>query len=172
MNKFYVYAIKDDDPYNRNCIYVDENKINIFALYNFQPSKMEYSGVAVEADTPEEANQVYTSLDGNIIWADEPILTAARTKAYKTHDQTIKELNEKLDKAELAVARLLIREHSKNSALDLMNLNDNISAIAKIVRGTSKDNPDITVEQIYERLKKRYIEQLKNYRYDPPNSSS
>jgi len=172
MNRFYVYTLKSSDPYDRGRIYVDETRINRFALHNFEPASMEYSGVLIEADTPEEANVIYSSFDGDIIWADEPVLTASRTDAFKNQKVVKKELDENLTKAELTVKRLRVHVYSKGIAADLIGVNERISRMAEVVRDLTEANPEVTIEQLYDRLKKKYIEQLSNDKYDSPGSGS
>ncbi|MCV0439706.1 MAG: hypothetical protein K5880_13855 [Hydrogenophaga sp.] len=177
MNKFYVYAVKTDDPEKRTCVYVDEQVIEKFALHQFEPQHMEYSGVVVEADDPSHAHQVYNTFgeDGEIMWVDEPTFTAKKRQAFdarsKLAGSKLSQLSEVLSQAEQAAARLAIHAYAKGLSMDTLNMNERLSRMADAVRRTSKNSPEVTTQDLYERLKKNYIEKLQEYKYVPKDGS-
>lgn len=171
MNKFYVYAMTTDAPDERSCIYVDVESIELFALHQFQPHSMEYSGVMVEADNAQDAHEVYNTFgDGAIIWTDEPIFTVKKRQAFEAKTSLMKSklstLADALGHAEEAAMKLAIHACAKGISIDLIKMNEHISRMADLVRQTSEDSPEVTSQELYERLKQRYIEQLTRYDYD------
>lgn len=172
MNKFYVYT---SNQKNRNCIYVDEQLIEEFAAQEFDPAKMEYSGVIVEADSAKEAHRVYNTFGNNeILWTDEPRCTVKKRKLYETKIQNIKsqltDLQNVADELKEINDRLLIQALSERIAGYLLQINQKMSLMAKLVRRYSNDNPEMTTKELYERIKTQFIEQLSEYNYDGDSS--
>lgn len=170
MSKFYVYAVKTDAPGERTCVYVDEQVIEKFALHQFEPQHMEYSGVMVEADDPTQAHEVYNTFSGGeILWVDEPVFTLRKRQAFdakaKLMGSKLNELSEVLGKAEQAATRLAIHAYAKGLSMDTLAMNERLSRMADLVRQTSKNSPEVTALELYERLKANYIEKLQEYTY-------
>jgi len=170
MNRFYVYTIKDDDPFNRDCLYVKESSIEDFALAEFEPSSMIFSGVLIEADNPHHAHEIYNlSGDGQILWVDEPKVTVKKRQAFKARGRLMKSklkgLLETLNDAEKAASRLVINALIRGIDMHLDKVNKDISHMARLVRQLSKESPGMKVEEVYRRIKKKYIEQLKEFQY-------
>jgi len=176
MNKFYVYAVKTDAPGERTCVYVDEKVIKEFALHQFEPQHMEYSGVMVEADDPTQAHEVYNTFSGGeILWVDEPTFTFKKRQAFdaksKLVSSKLNELSDVLGKAEQAATRLAIHAYAKGLSMDTLTMNERLSRMADLVRQTSTNNPEVTAHELYERLKKNYIDKLQEYKYIPKDGS-
>jgi DNA repair exonuclease SbcCD nuclease subunit len=172
MKKFYVYTIKNEDPNKRSCVYVDKDHIGEFAQYQFQPSTMVYSGVIVEANDPQEAHEAYNTFIGEneIVWTDEPEQTVRKRKTFEAKTELSKaklsNFAEALSKAEEAASKLALRTLAAKISTELLSINERLSYMARLVRKTSKENPEVTIEELYERLKKRYIDQLANLQYE------
>jgi hypothetical protein len=176
MNKFYVYAVKTDKTKERTCVYVDEQVIEQFALHQFEPHHMEFSGVMVEADSPQEAHEVYNTFGMNeIVWTDEPACTFKKRQAFNGKNQLmnskLNSLADALGKAEQAATQLAIHAYAKGISMDLIQLNDRLSRMADLVRQSSNNSPEVTSQELYERLKKRYIEKLGEHKYSGPGPS-
>jgi hypothetical protein len=171
MNRFYVYTIKDDDPFNRACLYVDENSIEDFALAEFEPISMLFSGVLIEANDHNHADEIYNlSEEGEILWVDEPKATVKKRQAFESKTRLLrsklKGLLDTLGDAEKAASRLAISALIKGIELHLEKINRDMSYMARLVQRLSKDSPErIELEDIYTRIKKKYVEQLKEFQY-------
>jgi len=170
MNRFYVYTIKDDDPFNRDCLYVNEKSIEDFSLAEFEPSSMIFSGVLIEADNPHHAHEIYNlSGDGQILWVDEPKVTVKKRQAFDAKSRLMKSklkgLLETLGDAEKAASRLAINALIKGIDMHLDQVNKDMSYMARLVRRLSKESPNMKPEEVYLRIKKKYIEQLKEFQY-------
>ena len=170
MNKFYVYAVKTEKEDERTCVYVDEKVIKEFALHQFEPQHMEYSGVMVEADDPSQAHQVYNTFSGGeIMWVDEPTYTFKKRQAFEAKNKLMSsklgELSDVLAKAELAAAKLAIHAYAKGLSMDTLTMNERLSRMADLVRQTSKNNPEVSALDLYDKLKANYIEKLQGYTY-------
>lgn len=169
MNKFYVYTMQSEEAESRSCIYVDEQIVNQFAQLQFKPDLMEYSGVAIEADTPHEAHEIYNNLQGGeILSAEEPKVTFLKRRAHEA--RKIQDLRNALGQAETAAARLALTTYAKSCTRDVLDINKHISRMAELVRKISKSSPEVSVEEIYERFKQQYIQQLDSLVYNDPRS--
>lgn len=171
MNRFYVYTIKDDDPFNRDCLYVNEAKIEEFALAEFEPISMIFSGVLVEADNPQQAHEIYNLAEsGEILWVEEPISTVKKRQSFEAKTRLMKSklkgLLDTLGDAEKAASRLAISALIKGIELHLEKVNRDMSYMARLVQRISKDSPErLELEEIYIRIKKKYVERLKEFQY-------
>lgn len=166
MKRFYVYTIKDDDPFNRDCLYVDEVKIEEFALVEFESRSMIFSGVLVEADNPHHAHEIYNLNEkGEILWVDEPKATLKKREVFEAKAQLLKsklsDLLNVLSDAEKAASRLAINALIAGIELHFEKINKDMSYMARLVQRFSKDPAEI----IYLKIKKKYLEQLRELQY-------
>lgn len=160
MNKFYVYTVSDNTPNERQCIYVDSEKILGFAAHEFEPSRHVYSGVMVEADNPSHAHEVYNTFNGEIIWTDEPTETA-----YRRQDLASAQVN--ATSVNYYLARLFLRMYARATSEDLLRINERLSRMAEKARSSTTVSPERTTEQLYESIKDEYIKALQRYKYVP-----
>jgi hypothetical protein len=180
MNKFYVYAVKDEGTDNvGKYIYINEENIEGFAENEFNPYVMDYSGVVVEADNPQHAHEIYMSFgqDGNIFWTDEPTCTMNRRRVYDARRRMLKaqqfrELQQALKQSEQTANRLAAHAFAKGISLDLIKINTRLCRLAELIHSMFKGQSECTVEQLYDRLRKQYIQILLGYEYEGPESSS
>jgi len=77
----------------------------------------------------------------------------------------LKGLLETLNDAEKAASRLVINALIRGIDMHLDKVNKDISHMARLVRQLSKESPGMKVEEVYRRIKKKYIEQLKEFQY-------
>jgi len=178
MKKFYVYHVKKNaDKAVRTHAFVSEDRTDAFAL-QFNPKTMTFTGVMVEAESPEEASKIYESPHthgGEIYITDEPRETKEKADAFKIsrtlESDKLKGLKRLLDdilaKGSMINSKLL----AKKLADQLVETNKTMSELARQVRACSKEDPERTVEKLYDRVKKQYINQLINdLDYEDENS--
>lgn len=163
MAKYYVYKVlrghdEEKAGTTRALVYVTDPMA--FALSQFNPLTMEFCGVAVEADSLEQAQKVYNRPEPEdmVYWTDEPKPTKVRRDMIEKEPiSTLKDIIQETEKAinQLAINRLHL---AINSSLDL--LNKQISEMAYRMRKQTDSHQDVTAEQLYVRLKERSIETL------------
>jgi two-component sensor histidine kinase len=163
MSKFYVYSLieNNDDEDDRSCIYVDERLIHKFAEYEFDPECMQYSGVMIEADSPQQAHHIYNTFEGGeIISAAEPKWTVRKRK-------TANEMKEAVNHLQSIASQVSITAQAKSVYLLFMQINERISAMSRQLKVQfQEDEIDITELQVYRKLKKKYIEVLEKMKYE------
>jgi len=159
MTKFYVYVMRDPSNTKFN-LYVDETNMEEFVRRHFRPAQMQYSGVMVEADDRPHAHKIYQSLEeeGEIFWTDEPTETALKRRQFDI-------VKSSLDKSQHLGLQLAIGQLTKRLAADFISINKQFSLMARLVRSVTQDNPEMAVEEIYDKLKEKYIEQIKQFEY-------
>lgn len=172
MAKYYVYKVakgskESKTDITRALVYVIDPMA--FALTQFNPMTMEFSGVVVEAETLEDATKIYNrpGPDDKVFWTDEPTPTKTRRDMFEK--EPIGTLKDVIQDTERAINQLAINKlHlAINSSLDL--LNKQISEMAFRMRQQTDSHQDVTAEQLYARLKERSIETLqRTARYDRP----
>ena len=173
MHRFYVYTVKDINPLDRDCIYVNEEQVEQFAIAEFRPDRMDYSGVLIEADDAHHAHEIYNTFsDGEILWAEEPLATVAKRRAFEARTKLAKSMLKDLDKAERAAARLALNALIEGVTLNIEKINKDISYMSRLVRKLSSASPHMTPEQIYKKIKKQYVEQFKDRPYNDDSGPS
>lgn len=175
MNKFYVYVEKTKDP-NREDLpryYVDETLIEQFALDEFNPMYMEYSGCMIEAPNASAAHEVYNTFgsEGNIIWADEPMHTRKKREIFEGKAKLLKSkmggLLDALNMLSQRANKAAMQTLATSITLDLIKVNEKMSQLARFAHELSKDTPELSSENIYTKIKKKYVEKLnREYGYD------
>ena len=173
MTKYFVYAVTGDLTREQSYAFVIDDKAAEFAPEGFRPAIMTYTGIMVEADSPKEANEVYnrpTEYGGDYMMADEPVEMVLKRQVYDAKRRMLPELKDAL--------RALVQASSKSSAQilsvrlaqQLIDLNASMSRLARLVQQTRVSTPELSVEAIYDRIKKSYAERLFNefkYTTDP-----
>lgn len=175
MNKFYVYIAKSDDIEKRNCIYVDAKFIEGFAQNEFDPADMEFSGVTVEANSTYEAHEIYNTFGaGEISWVDEPPCTLKKREEFEAGRKIVSEHFSNIEQAVSDIvrttARIMILPLTQSNSTMLMELNDQLSRLARIVVLSSNNAEDVNINELYRRIKQHYIRQLEELEYteEPP----
>lgn len=176
MNKYYVYTVKSDKPDERINAFVEDPYL--FALHSFKPEKMEFSGVYVEADTPELASQVYMQpkADDVFVSCDEPRPTELKRRAYESRmrlmQNKLTQMQASLTKAEQDVTRLRMNTLILEIAGTFAQLGVKISELTRLVReiAPESERSKFSNEEIYERLIKKYGEQLTQLKYRKSSS--
>ena len=153
MDKYYVYKVaRGPDELGigttKALVYVIDAMA--FALTEFDPLTMEFSGVMVEAETIDEATKIYAhpGPEDKVFWSDEPMATKAKRNMFEK-EKAINCLA--INKLQLAI----------NTSLDLIN--KQISEMAFRMRKQTENYKEVTVEQIYARLKERATDSLNKY---------
>lgn len=173
MTKYYVYHVKHDDPEQRIQAFVEDPMV--FALSVFNPATMEFSGVFVEANDSQSAQQVYLHPQENDVFVscDEPRPTELKRRAFESRlrlmQSKLKELKESLGQAEVEARKLRTQSLILEIANDFNRLAVRISELARTIRATadSENKNKFSDEQIYERLIQKYAEQLPKLKYRP-----
>lgn len=156
--KFYVYVEKENDAIT-NYIFVDN--LDEFVTHTYKPGKMSFAGVVIDArdvfaakqayDTPDESN-----LETTIAWIPEPPETANYSVPTVVEEQP-DVLDHMLRCSIIAV----------EIAKALQKCNIQLAELAHHIRTYNKKNPAVAKEDVYKRLKERYIEHFKRLRYKP-----
>lgn len=178
MNKFYVYVEKTQDPNSQELprYYVEDRLVGQFALDEFNPLFMEYSGCIIEATDASAAHEIYNTFgsDGNIIWAEEPECTRKKREAFESKTKSLtSKMKDFLNVVNLMgkqANQLAMTTLAKSISLDLKSANEKMSRLARLAQtlsqGKGKDE-ELSPQQIYTRIKKKYVEKInQDYRYD------
>ena len=173
MTKYYVYNVKDLNPENRIHAFVEDPAA--FALHSFNPATMEFSGVLVEANDPQAAQQIYLHPQAEDVFVacEEPRPTELKRRAFESRlrlmQSKLKELKESLGQAEAEARKLrnqtLILEIANDFnrlAMRVSELSRNILAMAHV-----ENKKKFSEEQIYARLMAKYAEQITKLKYRP-----
>lgn len=175
---FYVYAMDSGEEGVTNCIYVYEEMLEEFAQHQFEPDAMNFVGVAIRARDPIEAHKLYECFgleedggEGEVFWVDEPSITVAKRKVSNARQRhaSDKEVQDTLADIQEQTVYLIMTSLAQAISRDLLKLNERLSVMAQIVSQTpdgEKKLSDGTAEEIYDRLKAKYIELLNNYGYE------
>lgn len=168
MTQYYVYNIKSDDKESRVHAFV-ENPL-IFAMDVYDPETMEFSGVLVEADSPEQAQKVYLQPQAEdiLISCCEPIETVTKRKKHK-----FSSVNTAVDKLEIASLKLRIQTLAAEVALDFYSMSQKISELSRLIRKTSSSKEKVlTSKDIYGLLLKKYTDVFAKLKYKPGENGS
>jgi hypothetical protein len=164
MTQFYVYTVRDQDPDKRTCVYVDAALIEKFAKHEYDPNKMEFSGIMVEAESPQAAHHVYNTFSGGeVAMVDEPECTA---KQIAKQTKALEKLSDALKVAEQAAAKLATQALAQRISMDILALNEKFAQLALLVRKYSNESPNVSTEDLYKRIKKRYMGTLSQLPYE------
>lgn len=175
MSTYYIYkvapATKNDDIKVRptvNLVYVTD--VMDFTLDVFNPVTMEFCGVAVEADSLDQAILSFNkpTADSKIFAIEEPLPTRIRRESF--NKEYLSSINNADADAEKELNQLVINKLSLliNNSLDL--LNKQLSEMAYRIRKHTNAHQDVTVEKLYERLKYNATESLeRDAKYTRPS---
>jgi len=167
MNTYYVYVLKNDAGENVAHIFVLDPVL--FATTQFNPRLMEFTHSVVEAENEIEAQSIFAQPTlGTVMWADEP-------EATKRHRQVFEEKLGEVRQHKKHFDAVSDKEKRANEMWDLTNqmaqslhgISVIASKIARMVRETTNDHPELNSEQIYERLLSSYASQLTRMGYKP-----
>lgn len=149
MTKYYVYSVKnnDDDVYTN--AFVEDPFM--FAIEVFNPEIMEFSGVLIEADTPEEANRIYQHprSEDVLVSCEEPRPTVVKRIMHNAKAQ---------DSRSLKTSTLVI-----DIATTFIDLSFKISELARLINRI----PGQSTEDVYKLLMEKYGQQLAELKYRP-----
>ena len=156
--KFYVYVEKVNDEIT-NYIFVDD--LNKFVTHSYKPCRMSFTGVVIDACDVFAAKKAYdapyeSDLATTVAWIPEPPETANYSMPTVVEEQP-----DVLD--HMLRCSIIAVEIAK--ALQKCNLQ--LAELAHHIRTYNKKNPAVAKEDVYKRLKERYIEHFKRLRYKP-----
>lgn len=168
MTRYYVYTVKSKDPNERNNALVEDPFM--FALHEYNPETMEFSGIFVEAQTPLEALNIYLhpSEKDVFVSCDEPKPTELKRRAYESRARLTKTKAE-LTEDQLTIRKLRIQTLILNIANELSRLAIRASELARLIKETSNapNKDEFTDEQIYNKIIEKYAEQIRGFKYRP-----
>lgn len=168
MTRYYVYTVQNDDPSERINAFVEDPKL--FAMYKFDPEVMEFSGVFVEADTPEEAHRVYFNPQGDDVFVscEEPLATAVKRRIHNSGPKaSLKKMENSISEAEEKVHRLRMQALVLEVAALFAEIAVKSSELSRIIKQLSDHNDQMTNQEIYEGIMRRYAEQVTRMQYRP-----
>lgn len=166
MTRYYVYTIKSENPDERNNAFVEDPFV--FALNQYNPETMEFSGVFVEASTAIEALNIYMHPGEADVFVscEEPKPTELKRRAYESRARLTKPTPE-LTQDQLEIRRLRAKALILDIANELNRIATRASELARLVKETS-DAPNkdqFSNEQIYDKIMAKYGEQLRELKY-------
>lgn len=134
MTKYYIYKVGETTPEGRHVTAL-VNDPKLFAIKAFNPLNTVFCGLAIEADTEEQAKLLLDNptLDGNYYACDEPQETVA--------------VREMMTQAATVLGKI-------NSAI--VTINDALCTIAEKYSESLQTNPEL----VYMFLKTQVINQL------------
>ena len=173
MTVYYVYHVKNADPNKNMRVFVHDTAE--FALQAFDPATMEFSGVFVEANNPDEAHQIYMNPQAEDVFVscDEPRPTELKRKAFDARIQLLtnklKSLKETVGRAENEARRLRTQSLILEISDDFHRIAVRISELARLIRmTTSQENKEkLSDQEVYVKLMERYVEQFVALKYRP-----
>lgn len=155
MTLYYVYKVTNPDHVAN--AYVSDPEL--FARTDFNPSRMEFSGISIEASDPHAADAIHKAPHtGNIFACEEPKPTALLGLIQS-------KLNNAIEKANIAYAKATLATLSLDAATRFQELNTLLSEMARQLRKSTNEHSDLTAEDIFYRLKEHYIEQFRDLSY-------
>lgn len=170
MALYYIYKVKTD-TYGMSQYAVVEDPEE-FAADAFDPAKMDFTGVSIEATDERAAYDAYSKLDAssNIFWCDEPKPIALKREIYekkiKLATSTLDKIKEQLKAATEYVLKLSSQTLAMRLAITCQSMNTQLIELAKSIQASTKDGSDVSTQEIYDRLKLRYIEQIQRLTYE------
>jgi hypothetical protein len=156
--KYYVYVEKKNGE-AINHIFVED--LDEFVTHQFDPSRLSFTGVVIDASDVFVAKQAYDSpheshVEATIAWIPEPSETANYSAAAKTKDQL-----------DLVAHMLRCSTLAIKVAKSLQECNKQLAELAHYIRIFNTKNPEANKEAVFKRLKERYIEHFQRLRYKP-----
>lgn len=156
--KYYVYVDKKDGEVQSH-IFVED--LDEFVRFTYDPSRMFFTGVVVDAKDPIVAKKAYDSphesrTEATIAWIPEPDETANYSVIAKTKEQL-----------ELVSHMLRCSTIAIKIARSLQECNKQLAELAHYIRIFNTKNPEVNKEALFLRLKDRYIEHFQKLRYKP-----
>lgn len=145
MTLYYVYNVK---TINGERVHAFVEDPLAFAKTEFNPKCMEFSGVSVEADTPQLAQQIYVdpSISGKMCSCEEPLPTQLK-KLFGS--------NENLDHINIL---------TKNIVVNLIDISDKLATLSRCL---NEIEPDILPQEFYAQLKQQYVAEFLRLQYRP-----
>lgn len=142
MTLYYIYNVKTDNGERVHAMVEDPLA---FARTEFNASTMEFSGVSVEADTPQIAQQIYLHpTDGQMCACEEPLPTQLKR---------ILGSSENLEKITLLTKQII---------MNLIHISDQLSTLSRCL---NEIEPDILPQEFYAQLKQQYIAEFFRLHY-------
>ena len=155
--KYYVYHVQSEQQDEKLCAFVTNPEL--FAQHEFGPTKMEFSGLMVEASTIEQAKNIYTSptASGTIYSCDEP----SYTQLARKHNN----LEHKIDKMEKTAYAIKARITAAQVAMLIAEINNKSMQLAQEFAQSIRPT-NLSVEELYGRIKKQFAQQFIDLPYD------
>lgn len=155
MTLYFVYANRKGDPGDRRTqLYFIADPRGFANSKKYNPVAMEYTGVAVEAESTYDAEKTYrrpTEGRGEVMWVDEPVQT------------WMKRQNLKKGVAKLEEHAMIVLTHRLAKLWELCD--DAFRALATLL--AAKDN-GLTEEEAYDEIKRRFAARLAARPHHPP----
>ncbi len=168
MTRYYVYNVKTNNPEERIHAFVEDPFA--FAIYQFNPAKMEFSGVYVEAPDPKVAQDVYCCPKENDVFVscDEPQPTQVKRSLFEARlnkvQDKLKKIKKDVSDVEEETVKLHINAIVYKLADDFDAVARHISELARVIDAGSKAGK-MDIEEIYGRLVQKYSEQVAKLKY-------
>lgn len=166
--KYYVYIEQKNDKTSHVILVKD---VKLFASEDYNANTMRFSGVVIDAANPHLAKTAYdfpfkstADAQTTIEWIDEPIETKLKTKLKSLLEEIdqMKTKTEALKSAQIQYDIVFQQLELSLSIVKLFNaLNTKVAELAQCIRKSTTDNPEVTSQDLYKRLKDKYIEQFK-----------
>jgi hypothetical protein len=165
--RFYVYTFPVEGQRLPGLAFVYDPEA--FSLDGFDPATMEFTGLSIEATDLKEAEKIYRKpgeFDA-VFSCEEPKALILKRKVYDAKISIAKSLNSITKESARTVCKAIAAEIT----FQFHDINMKISELSRQVRLCTDENPKITPESLYERLKQQYAEQLLQLPYrERPNS--
>lgn len=152
--KFYVYVIKTGS--SKDLEFVEISHVKYFANSVFDPAIMEFTGIMVDAESPDQAKEVYLNPScgfGEYVLLDEPIETATirsiaaiKSSVIKSFDATTHKLN---------TMRVILK--MQRVADKMREANELLNQVANDIYDMYSDESH-SVEDIFNKISKPSIE--------------
>jgi hypothetical protein len=170
MTRYYIYHVKSEKENERLHAFVEDPIL--FALKIFDPAKMEFSGVFVEAEDTQAAEKVYTCPQENdvLVSCEEPRATILKRQAFESRLRLAgNKLIETMDATEREMRRLRINTIAVELGMHFSLMASQVSELARQIRAIAsvEDRLRLSNEQVYERLIEQYSQQLLQLKYRP-----
>lgn len=159
--KFYVYSLKDKNNKVAKVFYVQD--VLNFANLEYTPGQTEFNGLVIEAENATEAHRIWQNpqTKDEIFSCDEPIFTKIKNKEFKAKSKIIDhEIDSTVENSNISTIKLLINTYSACVAKDLLTVDQNLSRLASYIRMATKENPEVSTEDIYKSLKKKFLDKF------------
>lgn len=148
MTRFYIYSSAKDE-----LEIVESTSLEFFAVHEFDPIVMAFTGIVIDAADFHAALRVYRNPacgDGEYMMADEPVETLAKRMAVNS--TTDLQTTADIVQARLSVLRAYVK--MQTAAIKLREVNDLMNQVAKDLFKSYKEPERTSPEKIFKELSK------------------